>query len=678
MWLVRQFNHACCLCQNSRSDNSVILAQESVESIPPTSVATLDKVNGTDPKAAVLAADLQPIAVEVRLSSLNELLTAENVDSGHAGDTSERELPTQEGFYDPLDKLAITYSLSTKVEPSSSAATRDWGCQGSAGSIPEDALLGNDAELRPRRVTKAVSRGFSRGTLGSSSSSDLSGFMSNQSKHSGITPDIMVEDQRLQDHPLMVAYYHGRIMEAHREVKRMECIPRNELWVFDRKVIEQIKRIGAKYEESMDLLNIDVSSLPVHETNAKMKLEWGLQLTDGTLRATFSVERDLDVVKSFVAFQEKDLDVGIKDNLVQVDPLGSPSSNDSIWRVISHAAALGTKGDDIIIESSVDALSEPLGAIWMSGYSPTAQDKRLAQDMENSRRGSNHSHSKVVATMSKRMRTAIRKSRIRIGKITSSGLKTNKVGDDTFNGVRIPKPEKGHNRAANLFFATKVTPLHATGSERLHGFRQTSVVVAKLNPVVYGLISVFPGFMLRKMARGQLEKNILDFERKVRTVELLDERLVAQPRSRFYQSLHAHLSDQPFKELSIDEVFPFSAFSADAFCGHSTDSLASSDFWSAQSTNNPALSMNSLAFLQVSMPVGEMSSNMIEQCMMASANLADQARVLREQAHGKDSDSQRTVPMANQGLEDVSMQWEGRPDLSLEKQAELNAKKCPI
>jgi len=384
----------------------------------------------------------------------------------------------------------------------------------------------------------------------------------------------LIEGKKPTQHPLVVAWYRGRIVEARRELARMEAA-KYDLSCFDPKLLEQIRRIGGKYDESLAMLNTEVSSLPVHETNSKLKLAWGLSLANGTLRATFSVERDLELVKSVVAFQEKDLDVGLKESVVRVDSLGDPSANDSLWRVISFAKSLGTKGDDIIVESSADALDEPLGSIWMSGYSPPvnqparppsgefpdasagAADGRVSNSSGGSggaakpkgffkRQGSNISAApSMVASKSRKL-------------IQSAsglmGLRRQKTNIEVFNGVFLPRPEAGHNRSTSLFFATKITPLHASGSERLRGFKQTSVVEAKLNPVVYAIVSVLPGFIMRRMARGQLEKNIGDFETKVKTVKALDERIGEAPRSRFYENLRKHLSGERPDPVNFDDV----------------------------------------------------------------------------------------------------------------------------
>jgi len=47
------------------------------------------------------------------------------------------------------------------------------------------------------------------------------------------------------------------------------------------------------------------------------------------------------------------------------------------------------------------------------------------------------------------------------------------------------------------------------------------------------------------MARGQLEKNIEDFETKVRTAKALDERMTSAPRATFYESVRRHLAGEP-------------------------------------------------------------------------------------------------------------------------------------
>lgn len=412
----------------------------------------------------------------------------------------------------------------------------------------------------------------------------------------------------LTKHPLMVAWKLGRLVQASRELKLMEDAGRAEdANRFPREVLEQIRRIGLKFEESQNLLNAKITDLPIHETNPKMKLEWGLQIAHGLVRAIYSVERDLDVCKSISALQEKDLDEGLKESVVRVDALGVHKPFDSTWRVITHNKAVGAKGDDIIVESMADALDEPIGSIWLSGYSPPPVDNNMqggdhTTAIDNSKHSSAYAaklrHGSTCNSLFEKMprdpipkgdqsvavshspansrktptedgmsrdgsppsrkvsfKSVFRKTKKFLSRKFTSKFCMNHEQGEIWNGITLPHPEKGHSRSTSVFFACKVTPIHPPGKARLRGFRQTSIVEARIPPAALAVISVMPNFMVRKMARGYLENAVKVFAEKVSLPDI-ERRLSESPRAPFYKQLHLHLLGEPPAPLDwSDETF---------------------------------------------------------------------------------------------------------------------------
>lgn len=403
-----------------------------------------------------------------------------------------------------------------------------------------------------------------------------------------------VEGIPLTKHPLMTAWKLGRIVQAARELKRLEDTKPEEVRCFPASIIEQVRRIGQKFEESQSLLAIKISELPIHESNPKLKLEWGLQLSQGLVRAIYSVDRDLDVCRGIAALQEKDLDVGLKENIVDVLKLGLHKPNDAIWRVQTYTKAIGTRGDDIVVESMADALDEPIGSIWLSAYSPPKQDSKWSCETSHTPHsatsGTEHSstpHSPLDSTSSVVQRpsgpqasaqvTASKtggtveestnlgesrsmrkkpsmKAMLRKTKKLLTRKFTKKVFDrqgsslsslgEVFNGIHLPPPDKGHNRASHVFVVTKVTPLHPPGAARLLGFRQTSVVEAKIPAAVLSIINVMPSFMVKKLARNYLENAVNVHAKKISLPEI-GERLKESERAPFYKQLRCHLLGEP-------------------------------------------------------------------------------------------------------------------------------------
>mmetsp|Transcript_13360 Transcript_13360/g.25217 ORF Transcript_13360/g.25217 Transcript_13360/m.25217 type:complete len:580 (+) Transcript_13360:110-1849(+) len=407
-----------------------------------------------------------------------------------------------------------------------------------------------------------------------------------------------VEGVPVFNHPLMVAWKLGRIVQAARELKRLEEAMPEEVQCFPASVIEQVRRIGRKFEESQSLLSIKINELPIHESNPKLKLDWGLQVSQGLVRAVYCVDRDLDVCKGIAALQEKDLDVGLKENIVQVDKIGLHKPNDAIWRVQTHTKAIGTRGDDIVVESMADALDEPIGSIWLSAYSPPKPDPKdtvesASTPLSAAYTNSGPSKSSMVAfadpppidtaiskgsagqdpdgscsmdqmstvkTSETSWSRAMKKkpSIKRIVRKTKKFLSrkwTSKNGSpfgEVFNGFHLPPPDRGASRSSHIFVVTKVTPLHPAGTARLQGFRQMSVVEAKIPPAVLSVINVMPNFMVKKLARNYLENAVKVQAQKISLPEI-EQRLKESERAPFYKQLRCHLLGEPPATLDWSE-----------------------------------------------------------------------------------------------------------------------------
>merc|ERR1712176_1198740 len=202
-------------------------------------------------------------------------------------------------------------------------------------------------------------------------------------------------------------------------------------------------------------------------------------------------EPDMDIVTSFAAMQERDLQVSFNRGLVRAVPLSKETSHETFWRAFTISKTTNTKGDSVSITSAMDCLNEPpLFALWSALYTPPAS----AADVR---------------------------------------------------GVAIPPPEEGHVRSEHSFMVSTITPLRRLDEgDRTRGFRMKVIMEMKLPGVVRAVLSVMPSFLLRKVARARLEQGPRDFNNFVNSSEELRERMRRSPRAPFYEQLRQQLAGE--------------------------------------------------------------------------------------------------------------------------------------
>lgn len=293
----------------------------------------------------------------------------------------------------------------------------------------------------------------------------------------------------VEEHSLVVAERLGRGAEAYRQLLELEAAGGNPREFLAESSIERIRRIGATYERSLKLLGSKVTNYATNEKNLRLNLEWGMELKDGLLRMMYVCEHDIDLVKVLAFGQEVDLQGALEKDMVRAEPVGEQQANDAMWHIISHDKTLGTKTDELVFASTLDALSEPIGSIWNAAYTPP-------QDMTE------------------------------------------------LEGVPLPMLEKGYSRPSYSFAATLLTPLSVDGGA-VQRCRQISVFEARLPKVVNGIMSVMPAFLLKRFMRTEIEKRVASLAPLLKTSSEHEQRMLTSPRREFYEHVQWHLAAEP-------------------------------------------------------------------------------------------------------------------------------------
>jgi len=145
--------------------------------------------------------------------------------------------------------------------------------------------------------------------------------------------------------------------------------------------LERAERIGERFQESLAELRCEEDmnweeALPwTEEFDSERDLAFSFRLADSTFQVVSSkVYENFDALQAFVGLCEYDLRKEYDSQVLEAEILaggdrGVPT--DTIWHVFKQAH--GGKEDNIWQVSCVDALDEPLGALWFSTYTPAEE-----------------------------------------------------------------------------------------------------------------------------------------------------------------------------------------------------------------------------------------------------------------------------------------------------------------
>jgi len=295
----------------------------------------------------------------------------------------------------------------------------------------------------------------------------------------------------------------GRYAEANRELLKLEAslsgavlgdrgrVVPTPIEILGAEAIERVRRIGAKFEDAQRLLKMKPQDLAVNEENSTLKLKWGMKLEKTMMRVVTVTEIDVDFLKVLALDLEADLEDKISEDEISQVMFGQPHAHDVSWRKRMVKAGVGTKADDIMMVSVVDALDEP--------------------------------EVKAVCTL----------------KYTLAAEAT----ADPFGNV-IPPLADGHLRTPYVMTATTFTPLGLDG-DKMRGVRKVEIQEVELPPTVAKILGMMPNFLLKKLCRGSMEAKAKLIPEVIRDSEELNKRLQMSPRSEFLEQIRGRIAGTP-------------------------------------------------------------------------------------------------------------------------------------
>eukprot|EP00747_Dinoflagellata_sp_TGD_P169183 gnl/TRDRNA2_/TRDRNA2_197486_c0_seq1.p1 gnl/TRDRNA2_/TRDRNA2_197486_c0~~gnl/TRDRNA2_/TRDRNA2_197486_c0_seq1.p1 ORF type:complete len:499 (+),score=53.74 gnl/TRDRNA2_/TRDRNA2_197486_c0_seq1:27-1523(+) len=197
---------------------------------------------------------------------------------------------------------------------------------------------------------------------------------------------------------LLKAFRAGRTVEAHREIQRLEAAPETSgdpYRLLGSSGLERIRRISARFVESLE--ELDAHRTPERDEEGTWLekfavggggcgwtemsddeaggcgLKFASRVRDSLFQVVTTVTYEgLDVMQAFVGICEYDLCSFFDTEVVETEPL-KQRSTDGLWRVLKRCRHGGLE-DNIMRVSFLDALDEPLGALWFSSYTPAMAD----------------------------------------------------------------------------------------------------------------------------------------------------------------------------------------------------------------------------------------------------------------------------------------------------------------
>eukprot|EP00445_Apocalathium_hangoei_P058539 CAMPEP_0204079892 /NCGR_PEP_ID=MMETSP0360-20130528/173090_1 /ASSEMBLY_ACC=CAM_ASM_000342 /TAXON_ID=268821 /ORGANISM="Scrippsiella Hangoei, Strain SHTV-5" /LENGTH=489 /DNA_ID=CAMNT_0051028645 /DNA_START=11 /DNA_END=1479 /DNA_ORIENTATION=- len=181
-----------------------------------------------------------------------------------------------------------------------------------------------------------------------------------------------VQKQRfiVEDIMLSTALRAGRWIEARQRLESLEAAGTSEaVQYLDDSTMERLRRINARFEDSLHELKPKEQDGWILNQTANHGLDFRFRLTSRTLEVVSSkVFEGVDALHAFIGLCEFDLQRKYDKQILDVQTLEQVGTGDSLWRIVKQVAV--AKEDNVLHVSCIDALDEPLGALWVSTYTP--------------------------------------------------------------------------------------------------------------------------------------------------------------------------------------------------------------------------------------------------------------------------------------------------------------------
>lgn len=298
-----------------------------------------------------------------------------------------------------------------------------------------------------------------------------------------LTPCAATSDAELRAQ-FEAAVAEGRLLDAHRAIQRLEQDHDDAGAILgDDLAVERVERLATLYDSSLSFLARAPEELYDHETEPALNLRWGVEVQGSNLKVLLRVTAcDIDATRLFAALLERDLQRPISAGLLEAETLGAEHANDACWRSISYSKTTWSYSDNVVMLSSLDALDEESGCIWLSSYTP---DQNTTDVQE----------------------------------------------------IDVPPPRKDHSRSKYVFMAVAARP-------RPEGLEVTMGMDVRLPDLALPIVRSTPGFLLRSMARSRTLQYWKDLRQHALHSEALTQRMrdPKNVRAAMYSQLQSRLA----------------------------------------------------------------------------------------------------------------------------------------
>ncbi|CAK0874252.1 unnamed protein product, partial [Prorocentrum cordatum] len=128
----------------------------------------------------------------------------------------------------------------------------------------------------------------------------------------------------------------GRCAEALRELRRLEACGAQPDAALDAELLEQVRRVGTRYEETLEMLSWQVRDLPVFESNEELRLEWGFRSSGNMVWVVVVWDTpDVDLVRALAGRLERSLSDHYDTGVISCEPLWQKRAYEEIWHKVA-------------------------------------------------------------------------------------------------------------------------------------------------------------------------------------------------------------------------------------------------------------------------------------------------------------------------------------------------------
>lgn len=271
----------------------------------------------------------------------------------------------------------------------------------------------------------------------------------------------------------------GRVMEARRHLFCLESAGTSLESLGCGHVEERLCRIASRFEQSLAGSNAGLRKGWISERSSK-GFDFAFHVDAGRVTMVANIDfDDCDPLKAFVALREMDLCTAYKANVSIAKPVVEDhNAIDSLWMLKLTGQFSGAKEDSIVEVVAVDALDEPIKALWISMANPTLN------------------------------------------------------GGTSLRGALLPPVEKGVNRIQGGCTTFQISPNQHSGGFHLSIEAQARIPAAAAK---------MPSFAMKMIVRRDMRDFSERLRHHIKGCTALQQRIEASPRTTFYQEVQKHL-----------------------------------------------------------------------------------------------------------------------------------------